>query len=132
MQRRRFPNSPGSVSAARRFALAALPPLPGQICDDVELMVSELVTNALVHAGTELVVEAGYDEHSGTVRVAVGDDGLGQPAVRRPSPADPHGRGLQIVAMLASGWGVDPQEGGAGKTVWFEVRLADRVAGAGR
>jgi len=122
----RFAPTLESVSRARRFALATLAGLPGETQDEVALMVSELATNAVLHARAEFRVR--IDVAEGAVRVAVSDVGPGTPVVGAvPPPTQPHGRGLLIVRGLADDWGVLPRSGG-GKTVWF--RLAVRSAPA--
>lgn len=85
--------------------------------DDAALIVSELVTNVFLHANTDCVVTA--EVEAPTLRVAVADED--ERAVRPVSAADSaeRGRGLQIVAALASTWGVDYRP--TGKTVWFTL-----------
>jgi anti-sigma regulatory factor (Ser/Thr protein kinase) len=90
--------------------------------DTVELLTSEVVTNALVHAravgadeGPDLVVRI----HRGSVRVEVYDVSPEVPVRRNPEPMDPGGRGMCIVDELARDWGVDHLP--TGKRVWFEV-----------
>ncbi|MDT5154741.1 MAG: hypothetical protein QOI01_6474 [Mycobacterium sp.] len=82
--------------------------------DDVVLVVSELVTNAL-QAGcssADLRIEVDAD----TVTVAVTDDAPGEPVAVHAGPEDVHGRGLFVVAALASDWGV--RKADRGKEVW--------------
>jgi anti-sigma regulatory factor (Ser/Thr protein kinase) len=85
--------------------------------DTVNLVISELVTNA-VNAGC---VDAAVliDLHRHRVRVGVTDDGAGLPQIQHPSPNEGHGRGLQIVDRLSVAWGVSPVP--AGKRVWADV-----------
>ena len=78
------------------------------------LVVSELVTNAMIHAGTD--IEVTLSEERGAIRIAVGDLGPDLP-VERPAAVGEHGRGLTIVAGLSSAWGVLPSPAG-GKVVW--------------
>jgi len=118
----------GTVGRAREFARQALEDwqwLPGKteeqaaVAEDVLLLVSELVTNACLHAGGP----TGLALHGTTrsVRVEVSDAGGGSPVPRLPhEPGRPGGHGLHIVEQLASGWGTVRQQGG-GKTVWLEV-----------
>lgn len=89
--------------------------------DTVTLLVSELVTNAVVHARAEpdLAVVLLADR----IRVEVTDDAPGEPSVRDPGDVDESGRGMALVDALASAWGVT-QRGGH-KTVWFEVPRFD-------
>ncbi len=89
-----------------------------EVVDTVELLTSELVTNAVVHAhaGPELLVRLG----DGVVRVEVGDSDA-DPPTRRPRDTDAaSGRGIAIVEELAATWGVE-QVPDDGKRVWFQV-----------
>ncbi len=88
------------------------------VVDTVELLTSEVVTNALVHARSapELCVEVRHD----VVRVEVSDTSTSEPVLQRPDPESASGRGIAIVEQLAAGWGVE-QLAGDGKRVWFEV-----------
>ena len=92
---------------------------------DACLVVSELVTNAMIHAGTDIDVTLA--EHRRSVRVAVRDHSHALP-VERQGRSDEHGRGLGIVAELASSWGVLPHSDG-GKVVWavFAAARPERV-----
>lgn len=88
------------------------------VAEDVLLLVSELVTNACLHAGgpTEIALHGTLR----SLRVEVSDLGLGTPLPRLPhQPGRPGGHGLHIVDRLTSAWGTVRQE--AGKTVWLEV-----------
>jgi two-component sensor histidine kinase len=82
------------------------------------LLVSELVTNSLIHAGGLIDVHARLSAES--LRVEVGDGSERLPQRRVP---DRHGRGLHIVDSLATAWGVVPHDG-RGKSTWFELQLA--------
>ncbi|MCX2925064.1 SpoIIE family protein phosphatase [Streptomyces sp. NEAU-W12] len=115
---RRFPPEPGSVAEARRFVRATLGDAAPETLDTAQLLVSELVTNAVLHARTEIEVTA-----------RTGDDGvLVRVSDRRPerglvpyggSAYTGTGQGLALVERLASRHGVDTGE--AVKTVWFEL-----------
>lgn len=117
-----FPSEPASVPAVRRFVAANLQYLGEAVLDRVRLAVSELATNALLHARTDFVVCA--EEEGGSVYVAVSDSGPGTPLPRDPAPdfTSLNGRGLLIVEQLADEWGVD--EEGPRKTVWFRMSTA--------
>jgi anti-sigma regulatory factor (Ser/Thr protein kinase) len=108
------------VGAARRFVRDVLMSrqVDQGVVSTVELLTSELVTNAIVHArsGPQLVVEVGPE----VVRVAVRDLSPHAPVRRLGRLDDLSGRGVVIVERLASAWGVE-QDGGGGKQVWFEV-----------
>ncbi|GAA3651620.1 hypothetical protein GCM10022224_013130 [Nonomuraea antimicrobica] len=117
----RLPEEMASITEARRLAREAL-----RACgfqgrhDDVLLVVSELVTNALVHGdGPPTLRVRGSASH---VRVEVGDAGDRLPEAREPGPAS--GWGLHVVGLLCTGWGISPGDGG--KVVWCE--LAARLA----
>ncbi len=88
------------------------------IIPDAELLTSEVVTNAVVHAGGPVVVEV--DDLADSVVVVVEDSAAALPLQRSPGPLDDGGRGLQILGALASGWGVSeiPDHG---KFVWFRI-----------
>ncbi|MEA2843202.1 MAG: hypothetical protein QOJ69_873 [Actinomycetota bacterium] len=111
---------PASVGTARRFVRDVLTTrmVGFVVVDTVELLTSEVVTNALVHARSapELSVEVRQD----AVRVEVGDRSTSEPVLQQPGPESASGRGMAIVEQLAAGWGVE-QVGGHGKRVWFEV-----------
>lgn len=87
------------------------------LADDATIMVSELVTNAFLHAQTDCMITAELGDHM--IRVEVADEDAG--VVRPIFSADEseRGRGLQMVATLATDWGV--HYGSAGKTVWFTL-----------
>jgi len=117
----------GSVGAARRFVTGLIQDVPADVQDSVALMVSELSTNALVHAGGgfDLVVDRTED----SVFVSVSDRGDGTPALQSPESTEPHGRGLRIVDALSDEWGTSAPSD-RGKTVWFRISL--RSPGTGR
>ena len=85
---------------------------------DAELMVSELVGNAILHAGTEISVTVRCNTERTVVEVHDGSPVMPQP--RAHEPLRPGGHGLRIVDALAPRWGVEAVAGD-GKTVWFEV-----------
>jgi anti-sigma regulatory factor (Ser/Thr protein kinase) len=91
----------------------------GEVVSTVELLTSEVVTNAIVHAGTdtELVVLVAEER----VRVVVRDGSPAAPVPRAGQPQAPPGLGLAIVERLAHRWGVEGVRRGRGKEVWFEV-----------
>ncbi|MFE7510896.1 ATP-binding protein [Streptomyces sp. NPDC057540] len=122
--------SRGVVSRCRDFTARALAdwgwiPADGeeaeQRVEDVLLLVSEVVTNACLHAGgpEELVLRHG----DGRLRVEVSDASPEHPQARVPrSPALPGGHGLMVLNRLAGAWGSqDKAPGAVGKVVWLEV-----------
>ena len=117
-----FPLDDASPRRARRFVTEALAHLESELVADLELMVSELATNSICHAmsGFEVRIVERLDE----VCVAVTDHGDGTPVPRRPTSADPTGRGLLIVERLAGRWAIEvPPDG---KTVRFCRPLAPK------
>jgi anti-sigma regulatory factor (Ser/Thr protein kinase) len=118
IRRRRFPPDPASVAEARRFAVAAARGCHPIVVESLELMISELATNAIRHAGAPFEIR--LDRRNAEIRAEVRDAGDGEPRLRTPRLEDPHGRGLRIVDMLAARWGIDHGAGG-GKTVWFTL-----------
>ena len=119
--RRSFPNEARSVAGARRFVESELDDLPPDVVATAQLLVSELATNAVVHTAASFEVLAERSAAARRVRVAVRDEGPGEPAPRELEPLAEHGRGLLLVEALADRWGVDPADGQPGKTVWFEL-----------
>ncbi len=91
----------------------------GEVCSTSSaLMTSEIVTNAVVHGSGP--VTFGVDWARGSVRVEVGDDNDHHPEPMQPDEDGEGGRGMMIVDVLATSWGVRDDPAG-GKTVWFEV-----------
>jgi anti-sigma regulatory factor (Ser/Thr protein kinase) len=119
--RRRFGPSKESISAARSFVTRIISDAPVEARESVAVMVSELATNALVHAasGFDVVV----DRSGQAVMVAVTDWGGGAPELRSPKSTEPHGRGLRIVEALSDEWGTVSTSGGVKKTIWFRLYL---------
>jgi anti-sigma regulatory factor (Ser/Thr protein kinase) len=89
---------------------------------DACLVVSELITNAMIHAGTD--IDLTLAEHRRSVRIAVRDHSHDLP-VEQHGRSEEHGRGLAIVAELSSTWGVLPHADG-GKVVWAVIDAAAR------
>ena len=120
------------TTTCRHLGCAALAP-------DAEILVSELTTNAVLHAGTDCVIEAGYEDQ--VLVVSVSDEQPGELTFDGPNFDAERGRGLPIVDGLANAWGVVPTT--TGKSVWFALwppnptqhpshgRPRERLAGAG-
>ncbi|MPY61979.1 ATP-binding protein [Streptomyces spongiae] len=113
---------PGSVAHARRMTRARLSgwALCEDTCDTAALVVSELVTNAIVHAAGRRVVCELHDRDD-LVRIAVRDEGCA-PGEPHPSPQraeEEHGRGLLLVEAMCRAWGA--QEAGPGLLVWADL-----------
>lgn len=109
-----------SAKRARAFISARLAGHDREVIENATLMVSELVTNSLRHAtgAVHLTLEVADD----IVRVEVNDAGPALPVMRTPTPADPTGRGLQIVAHLSDEWGFN-RTTASGNRVWFLIQL---------
>lgn len=104
---------------ARRFVNRALERWGTTIeIELVKLLVSELVTNSIVHAHSN--VEVSVAVASDLVRVAVFDSSLEPPVRRAEGSAATSGRGLLMLDALSSAWGIDFTSGG--KSVWFEIK----------
>ncbi|MFD5537485.1 ATP-binding protein [Streptomyces sp. NPDC127079] len=121
---------PGSPAQARRLARARLTgwSVCADTCDTALLVLSELVTNAIVHTASSRVVCELHDGDD-TVRIAVHDEGCA-PDEPHPSPQRPeeeHGRGLLLVEALCRAWGA--QEHGSGLLVWAELPRGTDAAG---
>ncbi|MFR9674373.1 SpoIIE family protein phosphatase [Streptomyces sp. TR06-5] len=113
--------APQSVARARDLAVEQLAAWElGALADTTELLVSELVTNALRHGEGEIRLRLLLDR---TLVCEVWDSGLVQPRRRRARVTDEGGRGLQLVQLLSQAWG--SRKTPHGKTVWFEMDLPD-------
>ncbi|WP_369395109.1 SpoIIE family protein phosphatase [Streptomyces sp. CG1] len=117
------PVAPGSARALVRAALAEAPGVSARLADDAMAVVSELVTNAVVHAGTDVEVDWRLEE-DGAFVVEVCDrhpsraprDALGGEGAHETAE---YGRGLRLVTTLAESWGVTYRTGA--KTVWARL-----------
>ena len=108
-----------SVAEARHAVQDTCQHLPETTVNDATLLVSELVTNAVLHVGGMVTVV--IDCEDDRVAIAVGDHSTDEPVVRTPDDHDPHGRGMRLVDSVASNWGCTPSSDGEGKTVWFSL-----------
>lgn len=113
--------SPGSARrllevAAREWALPDL--------DSAELLLTEVVTNAAVHAGTEMTVR--LTVQGGRLRAEVSDCSKSVPQLRRPTVQSEGGRGLLLLQQLSHDWGWEESDDSPRcKTVWFELDSAE-------
>ncbi|WP_406862928.1 SpoIIE family protein phosphatase [Streptomyces sp. HUAS MG47] len=116
-----LPREPRSVGKARELARGQLTAWDLEpLVDTVELLVSELVTNALRYGEGDIRLRLLRDR---TLVCEVWDSGLVQPRRRRARDTDEGGRGLQLVGLLSAAWG--SRRTHRGKTVWFELPLPD-------
>jgi anti-sigma regulatory factor (Ser/Thr protein kinase) len=126
----RVRHEPSAVSAARRQVRRELAEenLPGPLLDDVEVVLSELMGNAVRHArpiaGGVLLVGWRVADDELTIRVTDGGS-LKRIEPRESSPMADSGRGLHIVERLASTWGVTDHAGSL-RTVWAILLVHER------
>jgi len=122
---RTLPRDPGTPAQGRRLLESALDSLPEPVLADAQLLLTEVLSNAIVHgspgagARLDVSVEAGES----TVRVTVTDRSprFARPSIHRPDPTAASGWGLYLLERLAERWGVkDATDGGS--AVWFELR----------
>ncbi len=114
-----LPPEPASASRARRLVREVLERHGHEeLVDSATLLVSEVVTNAVLHAGTSIGLRCriGTD----VVRLEISDGSSVLPSIRHYDEIASTGRGLSLVAALSQAWGLVPDE--FGKTVWFEFR----------
>lgn len=117
----------GAPAIARQLATATCQAngIDPEACHTAALLISELVTNAVIHARTSVRLEL----HQTTPRLWVGvtdQDEQSQVEIQHSSPIAAHGRGLQIVDNLALDWGVERTD--STKTVWFELDVSPTQA----
>lgn len=115
-----FPATPASAGAARRLVRDTLAEwaVRDDLVETAVLLTSEVVTNAVLHARSE--VNVFLSRLADRVRVAVQDNDAGPIRRRRVKLEDQSGRGTELVETLSDGWGVERQ--GTAKQVWFELR----------
>ena len=122
-----LPDDTSSASSARRFVRENLRSWGAdEHCETAVLLISELVTNAVLHARSAPEVVMRYE---GTVlRIEVYDQSSVLPARRHYGLQAGTGRGIVLVEEMASDWGAD--QTGSGKVVWFELRPGSGLAQA--
>jgi anti-sigma regulatory factor (Ser/Thr protein kinase) len=114
-----LPRNPSSVATARRFieAWVSAWAFPRQAGEQLVLIGSELVTNAVLHARTDLTLTLELDD--GRARISVKDQSQAPATLRHYRPDALTGRGLGVVAALSDSWGISAAADG--KVVWAEV-----------
>ncbi|MGH2978393.1 MAG: ATP-binding protein [Solirubrobacterales bacterium] len=129
---RSFTADRGAPRAARHALDELNGPIDPDVKDDIRLLVSEVVTNSVIHAQPEHPGEVVLDVWASgdVVRVAVRDRGPGFVAAERPQGGERSGWGLMMVDRLAARWGVELE---GGTEVWFELQQpGDEAGGATR
>jgi anti-sigma regulatory factor (Ser/Thr protein kinase) len=111
-----LPPETKSARKARQFVADVIGDA-GTLNDTVALLVSEVASNAVLHARTDFVVTVVLDDSS--IRVEVTDGSPLRPMIKQYEADSVTGRGLHLVDAAASRWGVESSE--PGKTVWFEL-----------
>ncbi|MET7453264.1 ATP-binding SpoIIE family protein phosphatase [Streptomyces sp. NPDC005574] len=123
-----------SLAEWRERGLPGTQHLTGRLADDAVVAVSELVTNAVVHAGTDVELAWRLEADTGALVVEVADHHPSR--APRGADAEPpyetpeYGRGLRLVAALAESWGITYRTGA--KTVWARLPAEGRPAGAAK
>ncbi|MGW1072241.1 ATP-binding SpoIIE family protein phosphatase [Streptomyces sp. NPDC002537] len=120
---------PERIAEARQQLRVLMHDWPdGDQIDSAVLMVSEMVTNVLVHTDGDALLSAQITGERGArcVRVDVADASDELPHRRHPGEMASSGRGLVLMELLAGAWGVDPR--GEGKNIWFELYEVDGAA----
>lgn len=102
---------------ARAFLRATCATHDDDAVDAVELLVSEVVTNAVRYGLPPITLAV--DCADGALQVRVTDGSTTEPLRRQPQSWEESGRGMQLVDLLSDDWGVEPGEDG--KTVWFRL-----------
>jgi len=116
-----LPAEPSAVLVARSFVSEHARDLDPSLQEDAELLVSELVSNAVRHGRPSILLRVRTDPPGIGIEVHDAEPTLPELPAEDPSTDRASGRGLRIVAALASAWGVEPKDGEPGKVVWFTI-----------
>ena len=115
---RGFLGESSAIGAARCFVADTLNSWGlTTLIEDGSMVISELVTNAIIHAGSDFAVSVSSDGDA--VRLSVRDHSPAMPVMCTPLPVAISGRGLRVIAALTRRWGTDLV--GDGKVVWAEL-----------
>jgi anti-sigma regulatory factor (Ser/Thr protein kinase) len=118
-EKKRLAGDANNIRDARAMVRSIMSDQAADVRDIAVLLTDELVTNAVVHGGGRFELSAELEPRS--LRVVVSDPSPASPRVLTPSAEQEHGRGMAIVASLASAWGSETD--GTGKEVWFSLDL---------
>ncbi|MFB7935413.1 ATP-binding protein [Streptomyces sp. NPDC056039] len=120
-----------AVPSARRRVIALAQdlglPLSDQMLENVELLASEVIANAILH--TDAPCDVAVTRTEERLRVEVTDTEPSLPSAGKAGPDDESGRGLLLVNALADAWGTRPEP--TGKTTWFEITPEPSARGTG-
>ena len=116
-----LPGDAQAAGIARKFVHEHRDDLPASLIEDAQLLVSEVVTNAVLHGEPDITL-AMHVTGPG-LGFVVTDSGEGRPVRpdHRPESDRPYGRGLFILDALATAWGVTDKNPTPGKSVWFDL-----------
>jgi anti-sigma regulatory factor (Ser/Thr protein kinase) len=117
------PSGMPSLALLRNRIEAALPGLGTQAVGDIQVVATELVTNAYLHGQPPVRFELVATAEGAVLRMEVTDTGPGTPRTEHPDVDTFHGRGLLLISKIATSWGVTRTADG--KTVWAEFALHD-------
>lgn len=113
-----------AVPAARRRVMEAVRGwglgVSEERLDDLRLLTSEVITNAIVHTHASCAVHVRWT--GSRIRLEATDTGAGRPRKETAAPDEESGRGLLLVSMLSAAWGTRSDR--AGKVVWFELTVS--------
>jgi anti-sigma regulatory factor (Ser/Thr protein kinase) len=122
-----LPCTPAAVPLARRFVQGILRDLPSGVVHDVSLLTSELVTNVVIHARTDVHIGVSHDARTVLVCVQDGsEEPPGQCSDISPEAMAAIGRGMAIIAATADDFGWRRVPGKPGKLIWFSVGIPVR------
>ncbi|MCV2394958.1 ATP-binding protein [Actinotalea sp. M2MS4P-6] len=121
-----LPGHRQSVAVGRHWVVrtAAARGVDGMANQVVELLSSELLSNAVLHGASGQAIGVQVRHTIASVRISVSDAGEHNPVVLDTDPQSINGRGMAIVEAMSTRWGIEPHPEG-GKTVWFELDLAE-------
>jgi anti-sigma regulatory factor (Ser/Thr protein kinase) len=119
-----LPASAASPAVARAWlhTIADTAALPEELVSDATLVLSELVTNAVIHAATDVHVDIRFHDADG-IHLEVGDATAAVPHVLPTAPEQIGGVGMRIVEQLVAAWGV--RLVGDGKVVWADLAVVN-------
>ena len=115
-----LPPDPSSARSARELLRLLNRSWHVAALDDADLLLTEIVTNAVIHARTPMTLQVVWERD--LLRIEVSDGSPAMPRARRATRRCEHGRGLLLLDRLADSWGVTQHDNAhTGKTVWFKI-----------